>query len=293
MLPSSSRAPLSLPVVETTHVTSHGLRQRVLVAGSGPPLLLLHGIAGSADEYLDVLPRLGARYRVVAPDAPGHGHSDKPRGYPYDVAAYVRSTLGVMDALDMAHAPVVAVSGGGVVALAVALDYPDRADRLVLVDSAGLGRDVAWSYRLASLPFTGMALRRASRAQIESFGRALCYNPDCLPHGWVERRQRIWATPGAIDAFVQTARAGVGISGQTVVFADRLREVRQPTLILWGRQDPIIPVRHGVDAAHAIPGAQLHIFERCGHMPVWEYPQEFARQVLEFLDEQRQEEPSP
>jgi pimeloyl-ACP methyl ester carboxylesterase len=94
---------------------------------------------------------------------------------------------------------------------------------------------------------------------------------------------RIWATPGAIEAFLATARAGVSIFGQKVDFSARLPEVRQPTLVVWGRQDPVIPVAHGIAAARALPNARLHIFEECGHMPVWEYPDDFSRLVLDFL----------
>jgi pimeloyl-ACP methyl ester carboxylesterase len=273
----------SLPAVETHELVVGGLHRRLLASGAGPPLLLLHGIAGSADEYVDVLPRLGSRYRVYAPDAPGHGHSARPRDYAYDVAAYVEATVGVMDALGLRSVPVVAVSGGGTVALSLALEQAERVERLVLVDAAGLGSGVSWSYRLASLPLSRYAMHLASRRSIEAFGRSLLYDPTKLPEGWVERRRRIWRTPGAIEAFARTARKSIGLSGQKVEFSDRLGEVRQPTLIVWGRQDPIIPVAHGVRAARLIPNARLHVFERCGHMPLWEYPEDFVRLVLEFL----------
>lgn len=262
-----------------------GLRRRVLAAGSGPPLFLLHGIAGSADEYVGVLPRLGARYRVYAPDAPGHGRSDKPLDHPYDVDSYTAATLGVMDALHVDGAPVVAISGGGTIALSIALTQPERVEKLVLVDAAGLGSGVSWSYRLAGLPLSKYAMRLASRRSIEAFGRSLLHDPAKLPDGWVERRQRIWQTPGAIEAFTRTARTSIGLGGQKVEFSSRLGDVRHPTLVVWGRQDPIIPVAHGIEAARRIPNARLHVFERCGHMPLWEYPDEFVDLVLGFLAE--------
>jgi 4,5:9,10-diseco-3-hydroxy-5,9,17-trioxoandrosta-1(10),2-diene-4-oate hydrolase len=270
--------------VETTRRTINGVEQRVLTAGEGPPLLLLHGIGGSADEWLDVMPRFAARYRVVAADAPGHGYSHKPARHRYDVGYYVDSVLGLMDALGMAQAPIVAISGGGAVALSIALSQPARASKLVLVDAAGLGREVAWSYRVATLPFMGHAIGRSSRRSVEAFGRALLYRPDRLPEGWVDRRMAIRATEGATAAFVATARAGVSLRGQRVDFSRRLGEIRQPTLILWGRQDPIIPVAHGIAAAKAIPNARQHVFEECGHMPIWEYPEEVGRLVSEFLE---------
>jgi len=174
---------VDLPSIETREMVVGGLRQRVLVAGDGPPLVLLHGIAGSADEFVDVLPRLGRRFRVIAADAPGHGFSDKPREHPYDMESYVHSVLGLMDSFGVRRAPVIAVSGGGSVALTMAFAQPERIEKLVLVDAAGLGRDVSWRYRLSSLPLVRHAMRLSTRGQIEAFGRALCYHGDRLPEG--------------------------------------------------------------------------------------------------------------
>jgi len=269
--------------VESHLVVVHGLQLRLLSAGHGWPLLLLHGLGGGADEWLEVLPRLGARFRAMALDAPGHGLSEKPRTFAYDVPSYARTLLGVMDALGIRRAPLVAVSGGGVVALTVALTHPERVSKLVLVDAAGLGREVAWSYRLATLPLAGYALRRIGRRSIERLGRRLCRRPERLPEGWVERRLRLWREPGAVEAFVATARAGISLRGQRVHYAGRLHEIRHPTLLIWGRDDPIIPVAHAIAAARALPNARLHIFENCGHVPLWEYPDAFAQLVLEFL----------
>lgn len=275
-----------VPGVEALRLTVDGVGLRVLVAGDpkSQPLMLLHGIAGSAGEWLEVMPQLAMRYRTVAADAPGHGFSDKPGDLTYGVDLYAQSVLGIMDALGIARAPLVAISGGGTVALKIALNYPDRISKLVLVDAAGLGRQGAWSYRLATLPLMKRAFRRSTTPRsVEAFGRALLVQRDRLPHGWVERRRLIWATEGALDAFFGTVRTSLSLLGQRVEFTNRLHEVRQTSLIVWGRQDPIIPVAHGISAAQGIPHAKLHIFERCGHMPIWEYPQEFARVVNEFL----------
>jgi pimeloyl-ACP methyl ester carboxylesterase len=269
--------------VEALWPTVAGVRLRVLAAGPGEPLLLLHGLGGSADEWMGVVPRLAERFRVLAPDAPGHGWSEKPAGYRYSVESYVQMAVALMDTLGIGCAPAIAVSGGGVVALALALEHPERISKLVLVDAAGLGREVAWRYRVATLPLARYALRRARRREIEAFGRAMCYDRRRLPEGWVERRLRIWHSPGAVDAFIATARAGLSLRGQRFDFSRRLGELRQPTLLIWGRQDPILPVAHALAAQRAIPQAELHIFERCGHVPMWEYPQEFAERVLAFL----------
>lgn len=272
------------PEVETVWATLGDVRHRILMAGDGPPVLLLHGIAGSADEWAQVIAPLAECYRVIAPDAPGHGFSDKPRGYGYGLEAYAASTLAVLEHFGEAAAPVVALSGGGTVALHLALEHADRVPKLVLIDAAGLGREVAWSYRIATLPLMRRAFRRGTTPRsIESFGRALLVNRDRLPVDWVDRRQRIWATDGAVEAFFATVKLGLTIAGQRRTFERRLHELRQPVLLLWGRQDPIIPVSHAVRAARLLPDARLHVFDRCGHMPVWEYPDEVARLVTEFI----------
>ncbi len=279
------------PAVEPRRLRVGGIERRILSAGSpdSPPLVLLHGIAGSADEWQGVMPGLAQRYRVYAPDAPGHGHSDKPRpldGHRYDVPGYTESTLDVLDALGVHRSPLVALSGGGPVALTLALDQPDRVSQLVLVDAAGLGREVSWDYRMASLPGAQLAFRLGlSPKRSERFGRRLLYDQTKLPPGWVERRLAIWSTAGATEAFFTTVRNSLTLRGQRVTFTHRLDEISQPTLIIWGRQDPIIPVRHALAAARRIPNARLHVFDRCGHVPLWEYPDEFVRLLLDFLDQ--------
>jgi pimeloyl-ACP methyl ester carboxylesterase len=283
---SGSWTPPLAPGIEALHLQVDGVRLRVLAAGdkNAPPLVLLHGIAGSADEWQTVMPGLAAQYRVLAPDAPGHGFSEKPSDRPYDVPAYINATLGTLDALGVHCGLLVALSGAGPIGATIALDHPDRVEKLILVDAAGLGREVSWKYRLTALPLARRFFPAGTNARaIETFGRALLYRPDLLPDGWVERRMHIWASEGAVDAFFATARDGLSLRGQRLDLTLRLSEISQPTLILWGRQDPIIPVAHAVRAAQQIPGAELHIFEQCGHMPLWEYPNEFVKRVLGFL----------
>lgn len=263
--------------------------QRLLVAGDegGRPLLLAHGIAGSADEWLGVMPALAERFRVVAPDAPGHGFSEKPVELAYDLAMYVASARQTIEALGRGRpVPLVALSGAGTVAIAIALSAPHLLSHLVLVDAAGIGEEVSWDYRFSSLPGGAQLFRRMlSPAAIRRYGRRLVYHGDRLPAGWVDRRMRIWATPNAVDAFFRTARQTLSLGGQRVTFGGRLREITHPTLILWGEQDAIIPLAHAHRAASRIPRAALRTFPHCGHVPPWEYPDEFVKTVVRFLGE--------
>ena len=264
-----------------------GLSCHVIDSGQGEPVLLLHGIGGSAEEWSKVIPQLSTRFRVLAPDAPGHGLSPKPSGraHPYDLAYYTRFVLELLDALGIERIPVVGMSAGGAIALNLATATPDRVASLVLVSSAGLGTEVAWSYRLGSIapPFVRFGLHRSTAASTRSFGRALCFNPERIPDGWAERRVESWRAPGAVDAFLATARATIGWSGQRHNFVHCLRQISHRTLILWGRNDPILPVAHATRAERLIPGSTLHIYDKCGHMPIWEYPSDVSARIADFL----------
>ncbi len=264
-----------------------GISCRVIDSGQGEPVLLLHGIGGSADEWSKVIPQLSTRFRVLAPDAPGHGLSQKPDGpaHTYDLAYYTRLILGLLDALGIERIPVVGMSAGGAIALNLATAMPDRVASLILVSSAGLGTEVAWSYRLGSIvpPLVRFGLRLSTVKSTRSFGRALCFNPEHVPDGWAERRVEAWRAPGAIDAFLTTARATIGWAGQRHNFLHCLRQIKHRTLILWGRNDPILPVAHATRASRLIHGSTIHIYDQCGHMPIWEYPIDVSARVADFL----------
>ena len=265
----------------------NGLPCRLIDRGRGEPVILLHGIGGSADEWAKVITQLSTRFRVLAPDAPGHGLSPRPIGQTqsYDLEFYTRFVLGLLDALDIERISVVGMSGGGAIAVNLATSMPDRVDSLVLVSSAGLGTEVAWSYRLGSvLPkLVRFGLRRSTVSSIQSFGRALCFNPENVPVGWAEKRLEIVRTTGVVDAFLATAHATIEWSGQSNNFIHRLHQIKHRTLLLWGRNDPILPVAHAIRAARLIHGSKLHIYENCGHMPIWEYPGDVSVRIGDFI----------
>ena len=263
---------MSIDVPEASSPQANGSRTvdvngppcRLIDRGRGEPVILLHGIGGSADEWSEVIPQLSTRFRVLAPDAPGHGLSPGPIGrtHSYDLEFYTRFVLGLLDALDIERISVVGMSGGGAIALNLATSMPSRVDSLVLVSSAGLGTAVA---------------------SIQSFGRALCFNPESVPVGWAEKRLEIVRTAGVVDAFLATAHATIGWSGQRNNFVHRLHQIKQRTLLLWGRNDPILPVAHAIRAARLIHGSRLHIYENCGHMPIWEYPGDVSVRIGDFI----------
>lgn len=254
-----------------------------------PVLLLVHGMAGSSATWKAVLPRLGERYHVIAPDLPGHGESDKTPG-DSSLGAYANTLRDLLVALGVAKATVVGQSLGGGVTMQLAYQHPQCCERLVLVSSGGLGPEVSWMLRALTLPGAELVMPvlfpRFARDAGESVRRRL----GSLGIRWAaaEQEWRAYASltePMTRASFVRTLRAVVDPRGQTVSANDKLYLAsRLPTLIIWGRDDRIIPISHGEAAHHAIPGSELVVFEHSGHFPHAEEPDRFIEAVCDFVD---------
>jgi pimeloyl-ACP methyl ester carboxylesterase len=260
----------------------HGQRVSYRVAGSGPALLLLHGIANSSDTWARVAPLLSDRFTVIAPDLLGHGESAAPRG-DYSLGAHASGARDVATALG--H------SLGGGIAMQFAYQFPERTERLVLVSSGGLGRDVHLLLRAASLPGSDLVLPALTSQRLVELGRGLGgllgkvgLHPSAdiavLARGFAELDNA-----GSRQAFLATLRAVVEPGGQKVSANSRLALAAElPSLIVWGEDDSIIPMEHGAAAHAAMPGSRFVVFEGAGHMPQENQPHHFAAVVGEFCD---------
>lgn len=274
------------------HVRVHGHEVTYRFAGadrSQPVILLVHGMAGSSDTWREVMPRLAERYTVLAPDLLGHGESAKPMG-DYSLGAYASGLRDLLAVLDLGPVTVVGQSLGGGVAMQLAYQHPELVDRLVVVGSGGLGREVSWLLRVLTLPgaeyLMPVLFPEFLRDQGDAVGRML--------HRWGLRAPRIaemWRAYGSLTqaenrrAFVRTLRAVIDPGGQSVSANDRLYlAAAMPTLIVWGSADPIIPVAHAHAAHEAIPGSRLEIFEGVGHFPHVEEPGRFVEVVRDFVE---------
>ena len=272
----------------------HGHRLTYWMSGAEPSdgrpvLVLVHGIAGSATTWRDVLPALGQHYTVIAPDLLGHGKSDKPR-HDYSLGAYANMLRDLMVALDVERATIVGHSLGGGIGMQLAYQHPMRCERLVLVASGGLGQEVSWMLRALSLPgveyLMPLIFPSVARTAGAAIGRRLYQLGLRAPHLAQE-----WGAYAALTEpenrhpFVRTLRSVIDVNGQAVSAHDRLYlAARLPTLVVWGGRDHIIPPSHA-DAAHeAIPGSRLVIFERAGHFPHVEEPGAFVEAVTDFVE---------
>ncbi len=270
--------------------TVHGRSVGFVEAGSGDLLLLIHGMAGTAENWGSVIEPLALRHTAIAPDFPGHGTSE-PGGGDYSLGSLASGLRDLMLTLGHERATLVGHSLGGGVALQFTYQFPEMVERLVLVSSGGLGPDVSPILRAAALP--GADLFISATAGIGARAGSLLGSGlgklGLRPSADVAEVARAYATlsdPARRKAFLATLRAVVGTDGQTVAAHDRLYLAEAlPLLIVWGDRDPIIPVAHAEEAHAAIPGSRLEIFEGAGHVPQLECPGRFVAVLQRFLDE--------
>jgi pimeloyl-ACP methyl ester carboxylesterase len=270
------------------HVTIHGHEVTYRMGGSGSAVLLIHGMAGSSRTWRDVTERMVANHTVIAPDLLGHGESAKPMG-DYSLGAFANGLRDLLGVIGVERVTVVGQSLGGGVAMQLAYQHPELVERLVLVCSGGLGREVNWMLRALTLPGAEVLMPvifpRFVADKGNDVSRFLHERGIRAPH--IGEMWRAYASlSGAQNrgAFLRTLRAVVDPGGQTVSGLDRVYLASaMPTMIIWGDQDPIIPIEHGYAAHDAIVGSRFEIMEGCGHFPHVEQPLRFVELVEDFI----------
>lgn len=257
---------------------------RYAVAGSGPPVVLLHGLGGSWPVWRPTIPVLALACSVYAPDLPGHGASDKPR-MAHTLESGAAFTVGFMDALGLARATLVGNSLGGLLALATALEHPSRVAALVLASPAGLGRELARPLRWASAPLVGPLLAALEIGLSGGLLHQLFHRPGDIDRGLLKEILTNAAGPGVRRTVLSTLRHGVDLRGLRpgMVLLERMGQLRCPTLVVWGQEDRVIPVAHAHLVHKYLPGAQVHVLRECGHLPQMEKAPEFNGLVATFL----------
>ncbi len=274
-------------VLQDRYVKIGEINTRYWVCGDhGTAVILLHGLGASAEVWIHNIFALAEQHRVYAPDMVGFGRSDKPSvSYlPSYLVGFIHEFLA---ALNIERASFVGLSIGGGLALQYTLRYRDQVEKLVLVDSAGLGRETTILLRLATLPFVGELFGRPSPKKLALCIKRLVYNPALATEDLIKLYCELYSQRDARKAFLKVLRAICTIRGVRTdilhpILAN-LTTITAPTLIIWGKQDRILPVRHAYLAREKIPDSQLHIFDYCGHIPNFEHPEEFNRLVLAFL----------
>lgn len=256
------------------------------VGDKGTAVILIHGLGGSVENWVLNMDLLAQHHRVYAVDLVGFGRSDKPKSR-LKISQEVQFIKDFMDVQHIDRVNLVGNSAGSLMALHLTIQFPSSVAKLVLVDSAALGREVNFSFRLAAIPIIGELLTRPSRKGVARLWRQIIYDSTLVTDKLVEETYQLASLPGAQRCLLSALRAGINFLGQRTdmihPIVDNLAKIGVPTLIIWGQQDRIIPVTHAHVAAERMPNAKLHIFDYCGHMPQMEHSKEFNELVIEFL----------
>jgi pimeloyl-ACP methyl ester carboxylesterase len=267
----------------------HGHRVIYRMAGSGPPVVLIHGMVNSSRHWEPVALRLAEDHTVIAPDLIGHGDSAAVRG-DYSLGAHASSIRDLLAVLGVERATIVGHSLGGGIAMQFFYQFPQRTERLALISSGGLGREVSPLLRGAAMPGAAAALWAAAHPRLldslatlgermRERGRGIGVYLVAIARALAPLRQA-----GARRAFLQTLRSVIDFRGQHVSARDRLYLLDGfPTLIVWGERDHTIPLAHGRRAHEAIPGSRFETLPRAAHFPHIEDPEGLADALLEFL----------
>jgi pimeloyl-ACP methyl ester carboxylesterase len=283
-----------MDVIREKTLSVMGLRTRIIEdgdAGRGDPVVMIHGVGAWAENWREVMgPIASTGRRAIACDLPGFGQSEPPGDVahfgPRD-AFYPRFIAALLDELGASSAHLVGSSMGGAVVYTAAVSQPARIRSLTLVAGGGLGSEVAFFLRLCTLPGMALFARVFGRPeQARNVLRTCFYDSRRIPETLYEEAER-YGYP-SFGEFVSALRSGVTIGGVKPSVRDywvaQAPRYQGPVLVIWGRQDAVLPVAAAADAREVMPQAQIQLIDDCGHLPMIERPDQFLGALLPFLD---------
>jgi 4,5:9,10-diseco-3-hydroxy-5,9,17-trioxoandrosta-1(10),2-diene-4-oate hydrolase len=252
----------------------------------GFPVILIHGLGGSVEIWMHNIEALAEQHRVYAPDLPGFGRSEKPVSS-FTPSDYISFIDDFRKALNVDRVSLIGQSLGGGIALQYALQFPEKVDKLVLVDGAGLGKEVIWTLRIMSLPLIGELISHPSRIGVALFFKLAVRNRKLINRDFINLYYQLFTQPGFSAFLLKVVRKLVDIHGAKEEFLapimENLSRIIQPTLIIWGENDRVLPIRHAYYGKEKIVNSHLQIVKQCGHIPNFERADEFNKLVLDFL----------
>lgn len=275
-------------MIELKYLDLHGERIAYLDEGSGEAIVLLHGLAGSSDTWRSLIGPLSRKYRVVAPDLLGHGNSTKPRT-DYSLGALSVLIRDVLNELGISRATFVGHSLGGGIAMQFVYQHPDYVQRLVLINSGGLGPDVGMLLRLASLPGAELVLPIIAAKRLLDPGERVW---SLMRKAGIQspRGEEMWRHYRSLSdgptrqAFLRTVRGVIDHRGQAVSALNRLNtRMNFPVMAIWGDRDAMIPVAHAYAAQQVRPDVRVEVLTDVGHFPHAERPAEVAELIDDFI----------
>ena len=275
--------------MQTAMLHGRELAYREAGAGEGKPtLVLIHGMAGSSATWRELMPRLENRFHIIAPDLPGHGESSLEFD-DYSLGAMASALRDLLVVKGISRATVVGQSLGGGVAMQFVYQYPEFCERIVLIGSGGLGKEVNWILRMLAVPGAEFLLSGAAAPWVVRAGNSVRrflgskgIRAEAMAESWAAYESL--GKPGHRRTFFKTLRSVVDNKGQAVSATNRLHLAGQlPFQLIWGDRDPIIPVIHGHATHDAITGSRLAVVEGSGHYPHVEDPAAVERIIVEFM----------
>ncbi len=267
--PASAFKLAPLPPLREARILGNALRYYDI--GSGPPLVLVHGVGGDADQWCFCLAAFCARYRVIAVDLPGFGRSDKP-AIDYRIAHFVDALAALVEGLGLPPAHLLGHSLGGWIVASYALARPGDVRSLILNDAVGLDEDAS------PLP---VDLHLTTRENLRKAFEAMFFDQGKVSDALVALAYGLHRSRGdgpTIDSVLRT------LAAPDEKLDGRLPSIRMPTLLLWGEDDRIAPLAIAEAFRRGLPDARLASIPRCGHLPCIEQPEAFAENVLRFLE---------
>lgn len=278
---------MTLASASDQYIQVRSIQARYWKAGEAEKtIILLHGVAGAIEMWQKNIHALSKQYTVYAVDLVGFGRTDKPQ-VAYTLSFQADFVHSFMNTIGLEKADLVGLSLGGGIALDFSLRFPHMLDRLVLVDSIGLGREIHTLLRKPTLPIIGERLTRPDRQRTQELLETCFYDKNKVTGEMVDFYYQLSSQPGAQHAFLTTLRGLGSISGlRDMVLGTLSRGLKRldaPTLIVWGREDEILPVEQAHSAHKRLPESQLQIVNQCGHLPPMEQPEIFNHMVLDFL----------
>lgn len=257
------------------------------VGTKGSAIVLIHGFAASVEDWALNVNALAKNHRVYALDLVGFGRSDKP-DIKYNGSLLAKFIKDFMHTQNLDKAIIMGHSLGGAIALHFTIEYQDMVDKLILVGSGGFDKKVTFNLRLLSAPVIGdIIMHFLNRKLLTKFMRQMAYHQDVISEQLIEPFVQIFQLPGTKKSMLAISRGHMNIFG---VKADALKlilanlaNIKVPTLLVWGKQDPVVPIAHANFAMQHLPNAELHVFDQCGHLPQMEYPEQFNKLITDFI----------
>jgi pimeloyl-ACP methyl ester carboxylesterase len=283
-----------MDVIRSRMLNVMGLRTRILEEGDearGDPVVMVHGVGAWAENFREIMEPIALTgRRAIAFDLPGFGESEAPGDVahfgPRD-AFYPRFVNAVLDELRLPSAHLVGSSMGGAVAYTAAVTHPARTRSLSLVAGGGVGTEVALFLRLCTLPGMPLVARAIGKPeQARNVLRTCFYDARRIPQSLYDEAEHYGYA--SFGEFVKALRSGVTLRGVKRAVRDywvaQAPRYDGPVLVVWGRQDAVLPMTSAAEAREVMPQAQIQLIDQCGHLPMIERPEEFLAALLPFLD---------